>query len=37
MASIHDSDDDLANTEGFAMPGVELKLVTQDGKVAGAR
>jgi cyclohexanecarboxylate-CoA ligase len=35
MASIHDTDDDLANTEGFAMPGVELALVTQDGKVAG--
>ena len=34
MASINDSDDDLANTEGFAMPGVELKLVTQEGKVA---
>jgi cyclohexanecarboxylate-CoA ligase len=34
MASVHDSDEDLANTEGFAMPGVELRLVTQDGKVA---
>jgi acyl-CoA synthetase (AMP-forming)/AMP-acid ligase II len=34
MASIRDSDDDLANTEGFAMPGVELKLVKPDGGVA---
>jgi acyl-CoA synthetase (AMP-forming)/AMP-acid ligase II len=34
MASINDSDDDLADTEGSAMPGVELKLVTQDGAVA---
>jgi acyl-CoA synthetase (AMP-forming)/AMP-acid ligase II len=34
MASINDGDEDLANTEGFAMPGVELKLVTQAGKVA---
>jgi cyclohexanecarboxylate-CoA ligase len=35
MASINDSDEDLADTEGSAMPGVELKLVTTDGKVAG--
>jgi acyl-CoA synthetase (AMP-forming)/AMP-acid ligase II len=35
MASVHDSDDDLANTEGPALPGVEFKLVTLDGKVAG--
>ena len=35
MASVHDSDDDLANTEGPALPGVELKLVTLDGEVAG--
>jgi acyl-CoA synthetase (AMP-forming)/AMP-acid ligase II len=34
MASITDSDEDLADTEGFAMPGVELKLVTTDGEVA---
>jgi cyclohexanecarboxylate-CoA ligase len=34
MASIRDSDDDLAETEGAAMPGVELKLVTQDGAIA---
>jgi acyl-CoA synthetase (AMP-forming)/AMP-acid ligase II len=35
MASVHDSDDDLANTEGPALPGDEFKLVTLDGKVAG--
>jgi acyl-CoA synthetase (AMP-forming)/AMP-acid ligase II len=35
MASINDRDDDLADTEGCAMPGVELKLVTADGRVAG--
>jgi acyl-CoA synthetase (AMP-forming)/AMP-acid ligase II len=35
MASVDDDDDALANTEGRAMPGVELKLVTLDGKVAG--
>jgi cyclohexanecarboxylate-CoA ligase len=34
MASVRDSDDDLAHTEGFAMPGVELKLVKTDGSVA---
>ncbi len=35
MARSTDPDDKLANTEGRAMPGVELKLVTLDGKVAG--
>jgi acyl-CoA synthetase (AMP-forming)/AMP-acid ligase II len=35
MAGIGDADDDLANTEGSAMPGVALKLVTTDGRVAG--
>lgn len=35
MASIEDGDEALALTEGHAMPGVELKLVTLDGKVAG--
>jgi cyclohexanecarboxylate-CoA ligase len=34
MASVHDSDDDLAHTEGFPMPGVELKLVKTDGSIA---
>ena len=36
MSSIHDSDEVLANTEGSAMPGVELRAVTLDGAVAGA-
>lgn len=35
MASVHDRDDDLANTEGPALPGVEIKLVTLEGEVAG--
>ncbi len=35
MASFDDSDEELANTEGAPMKGVELKLVTLDGKVAG--
>ena len=35
MAHTTDSDDVLANTEGRAVPNVELKLVTLDGKVAG--
>ena len=35
MASVDDTDDKLANTEGQASPGVELKVVTLDGKVAG--
>ena len=35
MASVHDADDKLAQSEGRASPGVELKVVTFDGKVAG--
>jgi len=35
MASVDDPDDKLANTEGRASPGVELRVVTIDGKVAG--
>jgi len=35
MARFDDSDDALANTEGSAMPGVELRAVTLEGKVAG--
>ena len=35
MSGVGDDDDDLAHTEGAAMPGVELKLVTLDGRVAG--
>jgi len=35
MASISDPDDKLANTEGQASPGVELKVSRLDGKVAG--
>jgi acyl-CoA synthetase (AMP-forming)/AMP-acid ligase II len=35
MASVRDPDEMLARTEGRAMPGVELKLVTVDGKPAG--
>lgn len=31
MSSPHDSDEDLAGTEGAPMPGVELKLVKEDG------
>jgi acyl-CoA synthetase (AMP-forming)/AMP-acid ligase II len=34
MARASDPDDKLANTEGRPMPGVELKLVTLDGKTA---
>ena len=34
MGSGDDSDDDLARTEGAAMPGVELKLVKLDGTPA---
>ncbi len=30
-----DRDDDLANSEGAPMPGVELKLVKLDGSPAG--
>ena len=36
MAAPSDTDQHLADTEGSAMPGVELKLVTVDGEVAGA-
>jgi acyl-CoA synthetase (AMP-forming)/AMP-acid ligase II len=35
MASADDPDEALANTEGAPMSGVELKLVTLDGKIAG--
>jgi acyl-CoA synthetase (AMP-forming)/AMP-acid ligase II len=35
MASVDDPDDKLANTEGQASPGVDLKVVTIDGKIAG--
>ncbi|MEX2393727.1 MAG: AMP-binding protein [Actinomycetota bacterium] len=35
MARAGDPDDKLANTEGRPMPGVELKLVTLEGNVAG--
>jgi acyl-CoA synthetase (AMP-forming)/AMP-acid ligase II len=35
MGSVDDRDDDLAETEGAPMPGVELKLVKLDGTVAG--
>jgi len=35
LADNDDSDQVLAETEGKPMPGVELKLVTTDGKVAG--
>ncbi len=35
MASTDDTDDELATSEGKPMPGVELKLVTVEGVVAG--
>ena len=35
MASVDDADEALANTEGSAMRGVELRVVTLEGKVAG--
>jgi cyclohexanecarboxylate-CoA ligase len=35
MSAIDDSDEILANTEGRAMPGVELRVVTLDGEIAG--
>ena len=35
MSSVRDSDEHLAYTEGSATPGVEIKVVTLDGKVAG--
>ncbi|HZJ27389.1 MAG TPA: AMP-binding protein [Acidimicrobiia bacterium] len=34
MASIHDPDDKLAETEGRATPGVEIKVVKLDGTIA---
>ena len=34
MNTVHDSDDHLANTEGAPTPGVEVRIVTLDGKVA---
>jgi cyclohexanecarboxylate-CoA ligase len=35
MANIHDPDDKLANTEGRVTPGVEIRVVTVEGKLAG--
>ncbi len=35
FASMDDSDEALANTEGSALPGVELRVVTLDGRVGG--
>jgi acyl-CoA synthetase (AMP-forming)/AMP-acid ligase II len=35
MASVNDPDQKLADTEGTASPGVEIKVVTLDGKLAG--
>jgi cyclohexanecarboxylate-CoA ligase len=35
MNTVHDSDEHLANTEGAPTPGVEVKIVTLDGNVAG--
>ncbi len=35
MATIHDPDQKLADTEGRVGPGVEVKVVTLDGAVAG--
>jgi len=35
MAATTDGDDELAASEGKPMPGVELRLVTLDGRVAG--
>lgn len=34
MATPNDSDEDLANTEGSPMPGVELRIVRVDGELA---
>jgi non-ribosomal peptide synthetase component E (peptide arylation enzyme) len=34
MSSVEDPDDALASTEGRPLPGVELRLVTLDGRVA---
>jgi cyclohexanecarboxylate-CoA ligase len=36
MGAVRDSDQHLADTEGSATPGVEIKVVTLDGKIAGA-
>jgi len=36
MSSVRDTDEHLAYTEGSATPGVEIKVVTLDGKIAGA-
>ena len=36
MSGLDDSDEVLATTEGSAMPGVELRVVTLEGKDAGA-
>ncbi len=33
---VHDTDEELADTEGGRVPGVELKVVKLDGTVAGA-
>ena len=35
MASVHDTDEQLADTEGAPTPGVELQIVKLDGDVAG--
>jgi acyl-CoA synthetase (AMP-forming)/AMP-acid ligase II len=35
MCTVRDTDEQLANTEGGPTPGVEVKVVTLDGKVAG--
>jgi cyclohexanecarboxylate-CoA ligase len=35
MASVNDDDQKLADTEGTASPGIEIKVVTLDGKLAG--
>jgi acyl-CoA synthetase (AMP-forming)/AMP-acid ligase II len=35
MGAVRDTDQHLADTEGAATPGVEIKVVTLDGKIAG--
>jgi acyl-CoA synthetase (AMP-forming)/AMP-acid ligase II len=35
MGAVRDTDQHLADTEGSATPGVEIKVVTLDGKIAG--
>ena len=35
MGTVHDTDDDLAHTEGAPTPGVSVRIVTLDGPVAG--